>query len=119
METDITPHARELIGIVNAEHERTGVITYYPFINQPTVVVFDPVNDVARARNCWHAYVVYPRSPDDEDGEDRVVHAGGTKLLSLVERARHFALLRLSAFSTSATAFLPRCPPGGERGPRR
>jgi hypothetical protein len=116
METEITPHTRELIDIVNAEHERTGVITYYPFIHQPTVVVFDPVNDVSRARNCWHAYVVYPRSPVVRDRDDDVPQA---KLSSLVERARHYALLRLSAVSGAAAAsFLPSLPPSPQAGPK-
>ena len=114
MDTEITPHTRDLIDIVNAEHARTGVITYYPFIHQPTVVVFDPVNDVSRARNCWHAYVVYPRSTTVEDGNDDVPQA---KLSSLVERARQYALLRLSAFSgAAATSFLPSLPPSPRDG---
>jgi len=119
MEIDITPHACELIGIVNAEHERTGVISYYPFITQPTVVVFDPVNDVSRARNCWHAYVVYPRSTRD-DHDDEQLGADDAKLSSLLERARQFALMRLSALR-AASPFLPSLPdrPDGGYKPNR
>jgi len=120
MEIDITPHACELIGIVNAAHERAGIITYYPFITQPTVVVFDPVNDVSRARNFWHAYVVYPRSAEDERDDESMAPIDQAKLSSLVERARQFALMRLSAFTATASPFLPSLPdrPGGGHKPR-
>lgn len=108
MEIDITPHARALMTLVKAEHERTGVITYYPFIRQPTVVVFDPVDDVSRARNCWHAYVVYPRSAADDEADG--TRPGDARLSSLVEHTRHFALLRLAAFSAAAPSLLPALP---------